>query len=191
MEADIRAQLTSVVDSVVHRAHRQGFVLARDIRAELGRTDLPEAKWKDVVALAGTSLHYHKGRYYHSSAFSPRLVEEQEQQEEIRRAIRRVIRLHRAAAAQHDRRQADRITYLQPVVVEDQEGKRMNLLCRDLSTSGLRLLGLHRLLGQKVRVYLSVGPEDSPYCLLVRILWTCAVVDGLFENGGSFVELVK
>ena len=61
------------------------------------------------------------------------------------------------------------------------------LMSRDLSATGVRLLGTKRLLGQKVQLELPDG--ETPCRLLVRILWTCAVGDELFENGGSFVEL--
>ena len=42
------------------------------------------------------------------------------------------------------------------------------------------------LVGNKVRVTLS--SKEGPLTLMVRILWTCAVGDDLFENGGNFLE---
>ncbi|MSQ94022.1 MAG: hypothetical protein EXR98_05635 [Gemmataceae bacterium] len=63
-------------------------------------------------------------------------------------------------------------------------------MSRDLSVTGVRLLGTKRLLGQKVQLEL-LGEDGEPACrLLVRILWTCAVRDELFANGGSFLELL-
>ena len=63
-------------------------------------------------------------------------------------------------------------------------------MSRDLSATGVRLLGTKRLLGQKVQLELPGGNGDSACKLLVRILWTCAVGDDLFENGGTFMELL-
>jgi hypothetical protein len=71
--------------------------------------------------------------------------------------------------------------------VRTEEGKDFTLLSRDLSATGIRLLGTQRLLGHKVQLEL---PGDPGCRLLVRILWTCAVGDDLFENGGSFLELL-
>ena len=63
-------------------------------------------------------------------------------------------------------------------------------MTRDLSVTGVRVLGTRRLLGQKVQLDLP-GDDGAAGCrLLVRILWTCAIGDDLFENGGSFVELL-
>ena len=182
--------LQQVADAIVRQAQRQGFVLARDIRTELKLASLPEDDWKAVVALAKNALNYRQGRYYHLGTVSPRLQKEQEQQRVIQKAIRQLLKHHRAAAKQDERRGQDRVDFIQPVKVRTQDGKDFALLSRDLSTTGIRLLGTKRLLGQKVRVDLPLG-EDTPPCrIMVRILWTCAVGDDLFENGGSFLEVV-
>jgi len=111
------------------------------------------------------------------------------QQEDIRRAVRRLIRQHRAAAARVERRGQDRLDYVQPVKVRTEDDREFTLLSRDLSSTGIRLVGTRRLLGQKVRISIP-QPEDGPPChFVVRILWTCAVGDDLFENGGSFLEV--
>jgi hypothetical protein len=64
----------------------------------------------------------------------------------------------------------------------------LTLLSRDLSTTGIRLVGTKRLLGQKVRVLIPNG-EGAPLDFLVRILWTCPVGDDLVENGGTFISV--
>ena len=61
------------------------------------------------------------------------------------------------------------------------KGDAQIVLTRDLSASGIRLIGTRRLLGQKVTVRL--GGFDFQ----VRILWTCPVGDDLVENGGTFL----
>ena len=84
----------------------------------------------------------------------------------------------------------NRVDFIQPVKVHTEDGKEFALLSRDLSPTGIRILGTKRLLGQKVRVDIPLG-EDMPPCrILVRVLWTCAVGDDMFENGGSFLEVV-
>jgi hypothetical protein len=181
-------QLQQVANSIVRRAQRQGYVVPRDIREELGQVGLPEARWKEVVNLARESLNCRQGRYYHLTSFSPRLQQEQQQQQQIQRAIRRLIRHYKASSANHERRQQDRIDFIQPVKVEAEDGREFTLLSRDLSTTGIRLIGTRRLLGQKVRIQLPL--EDTSCSLLVRILWTCAVGDDMFENGGTFVAVL-
>ena len=37
---------------------------------------------------------------------------------------------------------------------------------------------------------MHVPNGESPCRLLVRILWTCAIGDDMFENGGSFLEVL-
>lgn len=182
--------LQKVAEAVVRQAQRQGFVVPRDVRTELKLAGLPEAQWKEVVAIAKGSLNYRQGRYYHLGALSPRLQKEQEQQRSIQKVIRRLIKQHRADIKHSERRGQTRVDFIQPVQVQTEDGKEYALLSRDLSTTGIRLLGTKRLLGQKVQVALPLG-EDMPPCrLVVRILWTCAVGDDLFENGGNFLEIL-
>jgi hypothetical protein len=182
--------LQAVADSVVRRAQRQGYVVPRDIRLELKQAGLPAEQWKDVVNLARASLNYRQGRYYHISALSPRLQQEQLQQRQIQRAIRRLIRRYQATVRLKERRQQDRIDFIQPVQVHAEDGRSFTLLSRDLSTTGIRLIGTRRLLGQKVRVELPQGDDSQPCTFVVRVLWTCAIGDDMFENGGAFLELV-
>jgi hypothetical protein len=184
-------QLQNVANTVVRRARRQGYVVPRDIRDELMQAGLPEAQWKEVVNLARESLNCRQGRYYHLSAFSPRLQQEQQQQQNIQRALRRLIRQYKATSLNQERRQQDRVDFIQPIKVQTEDGREFTLLSRDLSTSGIRLIGTRRLLGQKIRVLLPQEEGAAPCCLLVRILWTCALGDDMFENGGTFLEVIS
>ena len=59
---------------------------------------------------------------------------------------------------------------------------------QDLSTTGIRLIGTRRLLGQKIHVVIAAAGGTLDF--LVRILWTAAISEELFENGGAFVEVV-
>ena len=66
--------------------------------------------------------------------------------------------------------------------------REITVLSRDLSEAGIRLIGTQSFLGQKVEVLISQPDGGEPLCFLTRILWTCTVGDGLFENGGVFLE---
>ena len=111
----ISTNLQGVADAVVRRAQRQGFVVPREVREELTQAALPESLWKDVVALARASLRYRHGRYYYSAPVSDRVRAEQSQQRGIQKAVRQIIRQHRAAASAVERRGQERIDFVQPV----------------------------------------------------------------------------
>jgi hypothetical protein len=182
--------LQEVADAIVRRAQRQGHVVPRDVRGELKLAGMPEEQWKDVLALAKPSLHYRQGRYYHVATVSPRLHEQQEQQRRIEKVVRQVIKVHKDSGKLQERRGEARVDFVQPVKVRTEDGKEFTLLSRDLSSTGIRLVGTRRLLGHKVQLSLPQG-EDSPTVeVLVRVLWTCALGDDLFENGAIFLEVL-
>ena len=183
------SELQPVVDAVLRLAKRQGHVTSRDVRAELRIAGLAEDGWKDVVAELDTELVHRQGRYYHKDAFSPRMQKEHQQQQAIIKVIKKLIRAHKSRDKADERRGQARVDFIQPVKVRTEDGKEFALISRDLSATGVRLIGTKRLLGQKVELELPYG--DGPCRLLVRILWTCAVGDDLFENGGTFGELLK
>ncbi len=184
------ANLKGIADQVVRRAQRQGYVVPREVRQELTQAGAPDALWKDVVALAQPSLRFRRGRYYYSAPVSDRVRREQSQQLGVRRAVDRLVRDNPAGAVSPvERRSQDRVDFVQTVAVRTEDGEEFTLLSRDLSATGIRLVGTRRLLGQKVHVLVPRPDDEPPYDFLVRILWTCAVGDGLFENGGSFLEV--
>jgi chromosome condensin MukBEF ATPase and DNA-binding subunit MukB len=183
--------LQPIADSVLRRARQQGSVTARDIRAETKLAGLAETQWKDVAALVKAELHYRQGRYYPADPISARRAEAEAQQERVAKAIRALIREHRATVKQHERRGQTRIDFIQPIKVHTADGHTLNLLSRDVSTSGIRLVGTKQLLGQKVQIELPHGADGEALILNARILWTCAVGDDLFENGGSFLEITS
>jgi hypothetical protein len=182
--------LAQIAEAVVRRAQRQGFVVARDVRAELQVAGASEQDWKAVLALARPALLARQGRYYHKEAFSPRLEQERAQQLTIQKTIRALIKEHRARQRHDERRGQTRVDFIQPVKVQGEDGTEHQLVSRDLSLTGVRLLGSRRLLGQKVTLLLPRGEGQPPCRLLVRILWTCVVGDALYENGGAFLQLV-
>jgi hypothetical protein len=187
----ISTGLQSVAEQVIRRAQRQGFVLAREVREELQRAGEPEDLWKDVLALARPSLSYRHGRYHYRAPVTARVAAEQSQQRDIQKAVRQLVRQHRSAASQVERRRQDRIDFIQPVTVITEDQRQFTLLSRDLSPTGIRLIGTRRLLGQKVRVFLPAPEGAAPWEFLVRILWTCPVGEDLVENGGSFLTVAK
>jgi hypothetical protein len=186
----ISTNLQGVAELVTRRARRQGFVVPNDVRQELTQAGVPDTMWKDVIALARPTLSYRRGRYYYSPLVSDRVRREQTQQRDITKVIRKLIRHHRREAKDFERRGEDRYDFVQTVKVITEDNRELTLISRDLSSAGIRLVGIHRLLGQKVRVQLP-GPDTAePWCFVVRILWTCAVGDDLVENGGSFLEVI-
>src|SRR5262245_6753766 len=106
--------LETVASTVVRRAQRQGYVVPREVRAELALAGLPEARWKDVLSLARESLHYRQGRYYYLDSVSPALRQQQSQQQMVAHAVRDLIRRHRATA-ERERREVERVDFVQPV----------------------------------------------------------------------------
>jgi len=180
--------LQDVADAVLERAQREGFVRATEIREELRRAGAAVGRWKEVVALARASLTFRRGRYYYVSPVRERLQQEQRQLEQAIRAARQLVEQCRAAASKVERRGEDRIDFIQPVTVKTEDGRTYKLVSRDLSTSGMRLIGTRSLLGQKLRVSIEPTKETKGWNFVLRILWTCSIGDGLFENGGTFVE---
>ncbi|HTU19519.1 MAG TPA: PilZ domain-containing protein [Gemmataceae bacterium] len=184
----ISTNLQGVAELVIRQAQRQGYILPRQVRTVLSGAGVCESLWKDVLAVARPSLVYRKGRYYYTAPVSDRVRQEQVQQRGIQQAIREIIRHHRGAA-RIERREDDRIEFVQPVKVRTEDGREFTLLTRDLSATGIRLIGARRFLGQKIRVIIPIADGTKTREFLVRILWTCAVGDDLVENGGTFLEV--
>jgi hypothetical protein len=178
------ANLQDIVEAVLARAQRQGSVTPEEVQEELTRAGVPEEMWEGALALCRRSLRKRRDRHPGGSAARRESARERQRQA-VRRAVRGIIRRHRAAQ-QVERRGQDRVDFVQPVRVLADDGREWRLLSRDLSTSGIRLIGTRRLLGQKVRVVIGQGEETCS--LLVRVLWTCAVGDDLFENGCMFLD---
>ncbi len=178
--------LQAVADQVVQRARQQGYVVQREVRDELRRAGIAETLWKDVLALGRASLSFRNGRYYYASPVSDRVRAELSQQQDVQAAVEQLLKGQQASANNPERREQDRVEFVQQVKVVTEDGQEATLLSRDLSTTGIRLVGTRRLLGQKVRVIIS-GPDGADREFLVRILWTCPVGEDLVENGGAFV----
>jgi hypothetical protein len=189
MDSMILTGLREVADATIRLAQRQGFVLPSEIREVLTQSHLPEGQWKDVVALARPALRYRQGRYYYQTAVSTRLREEQQHQRAAQRAVRELVRRHRADHAPADRRRQDRADFIQPVTVRLEDRRALAVLSRDLSPTGIRLIGTQSLLGRKIQILIPRADHADPWRFVARILWTCAVGDGLFENGGNFLGM--
>jgi PilZ domain len=187
----ISNNLQGIAEVVVRRAQRQGYVISRDVREELANANLPETLWKDVVALGRASLSYRQGRYYYTTPVSDRVRKEQTQQRDIQKVVRQLIKQHRAAAREVERREEDRFDFIQPVKVTTEDNREFTVLSRDISPTGIRLITTRRFLGQKIRVRIPRTDSATPSAFVVRVLWTCAISDDLFENGGTFIELAE
>lgn len=191
-----RTSLQRIAEAVRRRAQREGYVVPRQVRAELSEAGLADDRWKDVVALVGPSLSYRHGRYYYvpvgPSRMRVRVRRSLRQQQEIDRAVRRLIRQQRATeAVMIERRSTRRIHFVAPVELHTVDHRVLHLLTREISTSGIRLIGSCCLQGQKVQLWVPRPGEDTEtYAFTVQILWSAAVADGLYENGGVFLDMV-
>ena len=185
----ISVNLQGVAELVVRQAQRQGFIVPREIRAVLSGEGLSESLWKGVVAVARPALIYRKGRYYYAAPVSDRVRREQSQQANIQKTVREIIRRHLNTDARVERRGEERIPFVQPVKVRTEDQHEYTLLSRDLSSTGIRLIGTRRFLGQKIRVSIPASDGTNSWDFVVRVLWTCAVGEDLVENGGTFLEL--
>lgn len=180
--------LQVIASTVVRCAQRQGSLLPQQIRKQLAEAGVPGTLWKDVAALARASLSYRKGRYYYVPPVSERVRQEQEHQRMVRQAVEHLIAQHRSDSNRIERRERQRIDFVQPLKARGEDGRTCTLLSRDLSVSGIRLIGTRSLLGQKIHVELPNPGGPKPWCFLVRILWTCALGEDMYENGGIFVS---
>jgi hypothetical protein len=103
-------------------------------------------------------------------------------------AVRELIEDYQATLPALERREQDRVDLFQPVKVRTVDGREYTLLSRDLSPSGMRLLGTRGLLGEKVRVGIPRPGGGEPLTVRLYVLWTTRVADDLFESGGTFFE---
>jgi hypothetical protein len=186
----IMAHLQGVANAVLRRAQKQGFVVPREVRAELAGLGLSGDLWKEVISLVHPPLDYQRGRYYYSTSGEGRLEEEKRQQREVLQVIRQLIRQQRALV-KTERRNQERIDFVQQIKLFTEDDRELNVLSRDISTKGLRFIASRGLLGQRVRVVISRPDNSAPICFVVRILWTCIVGDGLFENGGNVLSVLQ
>lgn len=181
--------LSDVASAVMRRSQQNGFVTPNEIRGELIQLGLSPIRWKEIVDLVKPALTLRHGKYYYLPAQSPTMQVEQKRQQDIHQSIKRLVRHYKKAARLVERRGSDRHDFIETVTVQAEDGKEHRLLSRDLSPSGIRLIGTKRLLGQKVLLTIPDPTSKRLTQFVVRILWTCAVGDDLFENGGRFLEI--
>jgi hypothetical protein len=184
------ADLQGIADQVVQRARDQGFVVGRDIRETLAQAGLAESHWKDVVALAQAFLHHRDGRYYYVSV-PPSRPRNNHQQREVNQVVRQIIREYKVGTIDLERRQHGRVPFVQVTKILTPDHREIQLLSRDISPTGIRLIGSRNLQGQKVRVLIPrQGDGQGNWCFLVQILWSSQIGDNLVEHGGVFLELL-
>ncbi|MBV9124861.1 MAG: PilZ domain-containing protein, partial [Planctomycetes bacterium] len=138
-------------------------------------------------------LNFRQGRYYYVPAVRANMLQGQRHQQSMQRAIRRLVREHKLVAdLQNERRRQGRVQFVHPVTVHTADNRVLRFLSRDISVSGLCLIGSCNLLGQRVLVQVPGANSGGPaLCFRVQILWTHEVGDNLFENGGIFLKLVS
>ncbi|MFN4259966.1 MAG: PilZ domain-containing protein [Gemmataceae bacterium] len=186
--------LQEVANTVLRKAQQQGYVRTREIRDELARVGLDEKLWESVLSLIQPCVRLRQGRYYLKSnravKLRDRVRKELHQQQAIKAAVRQLIQQYRAGNVVVERRGRNRIELIQPIFVETEDRRVLRLLSRDISLTGMRLLGTHRLQGQKVRVAIPRPSEgDVSFQFLLQILWSAEVGDNLYESGGLFLDM--
>jgi hypothetical protein len=115
---------------------------------------------------------------------------EQERLSAVHSAVLRLIGQGQVTTSQVERREKQRVGFVQSVRVITDDNRAFTMFSRDLSTTGIRLIGTQRLLGRKVHAVLS-PTGGGVIDFLVRILWTCPMSDGLVENGGTFLSVAR
>jgi hypothetical protein len=189
--------LERVAQSVVHRAVNQGHVVQSDVRAELLAAGLPAKHWKQVIELAHPSLFYQRGRYHYVSPAVSRLRArvrlKQHKDRQIQRAVRQLVRVHRDAQRPDDRRRHERIRFIHPVRVTTDDNVEMRFLTKDICARGMCLLGNRSLKGQKVQVLVPYpgSTNGHHWCFTLHILWSAAICDGIYHQGGVFLEVIN
>src|SRR5262249_32178817 len=153
--------LQGIAEQVVNRARVQGFVVPREIRAALSEGGWPESQWRDVLALAQGFLHYRHGRYYYISVANVRPRNDQVQQRDLQQAVRQIMHEYRVKTTEVERRQHGRVPFVQPTKIITPDHREMHLLSRDISPTGIRLIGTRNLQGQKVRVLVPRQDEHG------------------------------
>jgi hypothetical protein len=185
-----RKDLQRAAEAVIRRAAEAGSLLPRQVRETVAEAGVDPALYKEVLALTSSQLLHRKGRYYYVSDSSRQRHTAEQRSQAIHRAVHDLVETYRKLARLQERRETDRITFIQQVVVEAEDGQVYRMLTEDISASGIRLLGNRGLLGQRLHVRIPAGNGEE-IVFAVRILWTCMVGDDLYENGGVFLELVR
>lgn len=183
--------------AVLRSAQRQEFIVPRQVRDELRRAELPEHCWKEVIQQAGSALTCRHSRYYFvpsgPTRMRARARHDQRQLEAIQQAVRSLIRKERRKDRSHDERRVHkRIDFARPILIQTEDGRLLHGMSREISLSGIRLVGTARLLGQKLRVWIPY-PEvkGQTYGFVVRILWSAEIASQLYENGGVLLERLE
>ena len=148
----ITANLQGIAQAVLARAQQQGSVTPEEVQEELTRGGIPYEMWQEVLTLCRRSLRRRQGRFHYIQAENPPTKPSKPQS--IPRMVRRFIRRYKQTQ-RVERREQNRIEVVLPVRLLTEDHRELHLLSRDLSPTGLRLIGTRSLLGQKVRVVLA------------------------------------
>ncbi|MCS7166842.1 MAG: PilZ domain-containing protein [Gemmatales bacterium] len=179
-----------ITDALIRRATVRGFLLPSEIQEELKSLGVSPRLWRNCVARLEKFLTHNNGKYYYTPATPTPRLREEERQLHIRALLQGLVQTHRRSQLHEERRAADRIEVVWPVTLTLEDGTIHRALTRDISVSGIRFLSNRSLLGQKVLASIKMHDQE-PHLFSVRILWTCQVADGLYENGGTVIEIVK
>ncbi|MGF1583419.1 MAG: PilZ domain-containing protein [Gemmataceae bacterium] len=185
----IPSELQTVASAVLRLAEQQTYVVPRDIRAELLQANFPESRWKEVVEMLRESLNYRQGRYYFLASRQVRHTQQEAEQELLKDALEELLEKHKTRLPDLERRMEERIDFSYPLKARTENDEELTILSRDLSMSGIGFLSTRSFLGRKLRLSLPSGGSEA-IIVSVRVLWSSTVADGIFENGGAFLDFV-
>ena len=134
----ITANLQGIAQAVLARAQQQGSVTPEEVQEELTRGGIPYEMWQEVLTLCRRSLRRRQGRFHYIQAENPPTKPSKPQS--IPRMVRRFIRRYKQTQ-RVERREQNRIEVVLPVRLLTEDHRELHLLSRDLSPTGLRLIG--------------------------------------------------
>jgi hypothetical protein len=127
--------------------------------------------------------------YYSTAPISDLFRREQLQREALSQAVQRLIGQYQTFPEGGEPNGRVCVDFVQPVTIQTEDGRILSHVTRELSNTGVRLLGAYPLLGKVVRIHIAQPESGEQFDFIVRILWTFAVANALFENGGQFLEV--
>ena len=108
----------------------------------------------------------------------------------LRKTLQGFIDLQREQARNSTPRGRSGVVYACSLKVILEDRCETVVMSQRLSLSGIEFLSDRSLLGQKLRLYIPRNESTFATMILsMRVLWSQAVADGIFKNGGNFLNV--
>ncbi|NBO93270.1 MAG: PilZ domain-containing protein [Planctomycetia bacterium] len=101
----------------------------------------------------------------------------------IHQAVDLITQPYREKIRKLERRESGRVEFFEAVSVVAEYGSSFQMITRDISATGIRLLSTRQILCQ------VIGVTIQSYHFSVRIIWSYPVTDDMFEYGGKFLDV--